>query len=113
MRRAVVATLAIALAIFALDTRQSHAQTYGLDVHNLINPASGGMGGTSLARPQDVQSAIFGNPSTLAQFRGTQFSMAATWSEPTFDVTHTGCRESPAPIPASHRRRDACFPPSA
>jgi len=48
------------------------------------------MAGTSLARPQDGQSAIFGNPSTRAQFRGTQFSLGAAWCEPTFDVSHDG-----------------------
>ena len=90
MKRAFGAALAIVIAFSISVTQQASAQTHGLDVHNLINPASGGMGGTSLARPQDVQSAIFGNPSTLAQFRGTQFSMGATWSEPTFDVNHTG-----------------------
>ncbi len=61
-----------------------------MDIHNTINPAAGGMAGTSSARPQDVQSAIFGNPSTLAQFRGSQFSIGGAWSEPTFDVTHDG-----------------------
>ncbi len=90
MKRALVAALAITVALFALDNRRAYAQSYGVDIHNLINPASGGMGGTSIARPQDIQSAIFGNPSTLAQFRGTQFSLGAAWSEPTFDVTHNG-----------------------
>ena len=90
MKRALAAVLAVGLAFFASNTHEAYAQTFGLDVHNLINPASGGMAGTSLASPQDVQSAIFGNPSTLSEFRGTQFSMGATWSEPTFDVTHNG-----------------------
>ena len=40
-----------------------------------LTPASGGMAGISTALPQDVPSAIFGNPSTLAQFHGTQFTM--------------------------------------
>jgi long-chain fatty acid transport protein len=90
MKHSLGAALAIVLALSAWNTQQAHAQTFGQDVHNLINPASGGMGGTSLARPQDAQSAIFGNPSTLSQFRGTQFSMGAAWSEPTFDVAHDG-----------------------
>src|SRR3974377_1921057 len=38
-------------------------------------PASGGMAGVSTARPQDVPSAIFGNPATMAPFEGTQFTL--------------------------------------
>ncbi len=90
MKRALTAFLAIALAFFASDRQRVHAQCFGVDVHNTINPAAGGMAGTSAARPQDVQSAIFGNPSTLAQFRGSQFSIGGAWSEPTFDVAHDG-----------------------
>ena len=90
MKRALTAALAIALAFFASDKQRVHAQSFGVDVHNTVNPASGAMAGTSLARPQDLQSAIFGNPSTLAQFRGSQFSIGGAWSEPTFDVTHDG-----------------------
>ncbi len=39
------------------------------------------MAGVSTALPQDVPSAIFGNPSTLAQFHGTQFTMGGAWVE--------------------------------
>jgi len=39
------------------------------------------MAGVSIARPQDVPSAIFGNPATLAQFQGTQFTLGGGWME--------------------------------
>ncbi len=51
-----------------------------------MNPAAGGMAGVSVARPQDVQSAFTGNPATLAQFLGTQFSFGGGWVEPTINV---------------------------
>ncbi len=90
MKRALAASLAIALAFLAFTNQKAYSQAFGVDLHNMINPASGGMAGTSLARPQDVQSAIFGNPSTMAQFRGTQFSLAAAWSEPNLSTIHDG-----------------------
>ena len=31
--------------------------------------------------PQDVPAAIFGNPATLTQFHGTQFTMGGAWVE--------------------------------
>jgi hypothetical protein len=34
------------------------------------------MGGTSLATPQDIQSAIYGNPATMSQYHGNHFSFA-------------------------------------
>ena len=39
-------------------------QGYGTDTQNVLMPASGGMAGVSIARPQDVPAAIFGNPAT-------------------------------------------------
>jgi long-chain fatty acid transport protein len=59
----------------------AHGQGYGTDTQNVLTPAAGGMAGVSLAQPQDVPSAIFGNPATLTQFRGTQFCMGGAWVE--------------------------------
>ena len=47
------------------------------------------MAGVSLAQPQDVPAAIFGNPSTLSQFRGTQFTLGGAWVEGYPTVTST------------------------
>ena len=63
------------------------AQNFGVELFNNVKPASGGMAGTSIATPQDVQSAINGNPSTLTQFHGTQFSFSGAWIEPTYNLT--------------------------
>ncbi|MHB8899850.1 MAG: OmpP1/FadL family transporter [Thermoguttaceae bacterium] len=90
MRQTRIFVVMAMLALLASGGQQAHAQLFGVDVHNTINPASGAMGGASLARPQDVQSAVAGNPSTLSEFRGSQFSLGGVWSEPTFDVTHDG-----------------------
>jgi long-chain fatty acid transport protein len=57
-------------------------------------PASGGMGGASVAQPQDFLSSINGNPATLSQYHGTQFTLAGAFAGPTIDLTQTG----PAPL---------------
>jgi long-chain fatty acid transport protein len=65
--------------------KAAHAQGFGPELRNTMMPASGGMAGASLARPQDVQSALNGNPATLTQLRGTQFGFNGAWIEPTFN----------------------------
>ena len=88
-------TCVIVLGIFGtMSAQQANAQSFGIELHNTLMPASGGMAGASLARPQDLQSAINGNPATLTQFRGTQFSFGGGWAEATYRVTQL------APLPA-------------
>jgi long-chain fatty acid transport protein len=70
-----------------LAASQARAQSYGIELHNKLMPASGGMGGASLARPQDNLSAINGNPATLTQMLGTQFSFGGAWAEATYNIT--------------------------
>lgn len=48
------------------------------------------MAGVSIALPQDVPAAVFGNPATLAQFRGTQFTLGGAWVEGYPTVTRHG-----------------------
>jgi long-chain fatty acid transport protein len=67
-------------------TRTLQAQTFGVELHNNLMPASGGMGGVSIAQPQDLTSGINGNPATLTQFRGTQVLFGGAWAEPTFTM---------------------------
>ena len=67
-------------------TRAVQAQTFGVELHNTLMPASGGMGGVSIAQPQDLTSGINGNPATLTQFAGTQFIFGGAWAEPTFNM---------------------------
>lgn len=76
--------------LFALPAERAYAQALGIELHNTAMPASGAMGGASIARPQDLQSAIFGNPATLTQYEGTQFSFGGAWIEPTFNIDHAG-----------------------
>jgi long-chain fatty acid transport protein len=71
-------------------TSSAGAQTFGTELHNTLMPASGGMGGVSIARPQDLTSAINANPAALTQFQGTQFTFGGAWAEPTYNLTQTG-----------------------
>ncbi|NOY43466.1 MAG: hypothetical protein GXP26_16725 [Planctomycetes bacterium] len=91
IRRSPLALLFIALlapAIISLHQQDASAQAFGVELHATMNPAAGGMAGVSIARPQDVQSAFTGNPATLTQFRGTQFSFGGGWVEPTINVNN-------------------------
>jgi len=81
--------LAACLPIFT-DVQEAAAQAFGIELHNTLMPASGAMGGASLARPQDVQSAINGNPATLSRFTGNHFGFGGAWGEATYKVSHTG-----------------------
>lgn len=80
--------LVLASAVCACLTiaAKAKAQTYGIELHNTLMPVSGAMGGASIAQPQDLQSAINGNPATLAQFGGTQFSFGGAWAEATYNI---------------------------
>ena len=75
-----------AVAVACSHQQRALAQAFGVEMHATVNPAAGGMGGVSVARPQDVQSAFTGNPATLTQFRGTQFAFGGSWVEPTINV---------------------------
>jgi len=91
--RTLCAALCAAAMLPILHARMAAAQAFGVESHNTTMPASGGLGGASLARPQDLTSAINGNPSTLSQYQGTQFLFGGAWAEPTFNIEQT------APIP--------------
>ena len=79
----------VALAILWTGVRTASAQSFGVELHNTLMPASGAMGGASLAQPQDLVSALNGNPATLTQFQGTQFTFSGSWAEPTFNLTQS------------------------
>jgi len=81
---------AVAIAITLLVSGTSSGQGYGTDTQNVMTPAAGGMAGVSIAAPQDVPAAVFGNPATLAQFHGTQFTVGGGWVEGYPTVTHDG-----------------------
>ncbi len=79
----------VAAAALFLCCQSSLAQPYGVDAVNTLMPASGGMGGTSVARPQDFLSSINANSAALTQYDGTQYTLAGTWAGPTFNLTQT------------------------
>ncbi len=79
-------SVAIALLLVAAISEKAHSQAIGVLLQNNLMPASGGMGGVSIARPQDVQSALGANPATLSQRKGTQFSFSGAWVEPTITI---------------------------
>ena len=88
--------LAIVISV-AATADLARGQGYGTDLQNIMGPASGGMAGVSIARPQDVPSAIFGNPATLAQFEGTQFTLGGGWIEGYPTVTNDGSLNQQSP----------------
>ena len=90
IRRYFAAAAAVVLACGTTATPQTaRAQAFGIELHNTMMPAAGGMAGVGIARPQDLQSALNTNPATLTQFRGTQFSFGGGWTEATYDVNQT------------------------
>lgn len=86
------------------------AQGYGTDLQNLMAPASGGMAGVSASRPQDVPSAIFGNPATMTQFAGTQFTVGGAWIEGYPTITNDGSLNGGAPFSATSRSQGFVAP---
>jgi long-chain fatty acid transport protein len=80
---------AIAFVACVAIAQIAQAQSFGVELHNTLMPAAGGMGGVSIARPQDLASSMNANPATLTQFKGTQFMFGGAWAEPTFNMTQT------------------------
>jgi long-chain fatty acid transport protein len=78
---------ALLVTLVALSAERAGAQSFGVEVFNNLMPASGAMAGASIAAPQDLQSAIHGNPATLTQYRGTQFGLGGAWIEPTYSLS--------------------------
>jgi long-chain fatty acid transport protein len=85
-------------------------QGYGTDSQNVLTPAAGGMAGVSLAQPQDVPAAIFGNPSTMAQFRGTQFTLGGAWVEGYPTITNNGSLNNGTPFSMTSRTQGFAIP---
>lgn len=83
-------TLLAACVSAAILSPAAQAGPHGFDTHNTFAPASGALAGTSIAKPQDTVSAVFGNPATLTQFQGTQFTFGGTFFKPTVKLTHDG-----------------------
>ena len=80
----------ILLLALVVNYHSAMGQGYGTDTQNVMTPAAGGMAGVSLAMPQDVPAAVFGNPATLSQFHGTQFTIGGGWVEGYPTITNNG-----------------------
>lgn len=78
------------LAGIQLASGAALASNYGTDLNLTMMPAAGGMGGTGIARPQDLGSSVFGNPATLTQWQGTNFMFGATFYSVGVDAEHDG-----------------------
>ncbi len=84
-----LALFSLSLGLLGGASQQVYGQSFGVELHNTLMPASGGMGGVSIARPQDLTSPLNANPAALTQFRGTQFQFGGGWAEPTLNLTQT------------------------
>jgi long-chain fatty acid transport protein len=83
--------LALSTALLtAMSSTSVMAGPYGYDLHNVLAPVSASMAGTSIAKPLDNVSAVFGNPAGLSEFRGTEFTFGATWYKPSAVLEHDG-----------------------
>ena len=80
---------ALACHVIVLAPQKSFGQAFGVELQASTLPASGGMGGAGIARPQDLQTTLALNPATLSQFKGTQFSFSGAWVEPTINLETT------------------------
>lgn len=80
----------LAIAVVTGGSVEAFGQSFGIELQNTVMPASGGMGGASIARPQDLTSAINANPASLTQFQGTQFLFGGGWVEPTITMDQQG-----------------------
>jgi long-chain fatty acid transport protein len=96
--------------IIAASLQSARGQGYGTDSQNVLMPAAGGMAGVSLAQPQDVPAAIFGNPATLTQFNGTQFTLGGAWVEGYPTVTNNGSLNGGTPFDVTSRTQGFATP---
>jgi len=75
-------------------TGVAHALNTGTDMNLSYKPASGGMAGAAYTKPQEPSAAVFGNPATMTQFRGTRFGIGAAFLVPKVDVHQSGAAGS-------------------
>lgn len=85
------------LAALGLGLSNAHAGPMGSELDLGMMPASGGMEGVGIARPQDNGSMIFGNPATLTQLKGmTSFTLGGSYVSPSLKANGTFAVPNPA-----------------
>lgn len=83
----VLATGALA-ALLGLAPIVGDAAPRGSEFDNQMGPASGGMEGVAVARPQDAIGMLFANPATLTQIKArTEFLLGAAYVAPDLDAS--------------------------
>ncbi|WP_168224936.1 OmpP1/FadL family transporter [Azoarcus sp. DD4] len=80
----------VAAAALTCATGAAHALNTGTDMNLSFKPASGGMAGAAYTKPQEPSAAVFGNPATMTQLRGTNFGIGAAFLVPDVDVHQSG-----------------------
>lgn len=80
---------ALSAVALMLASNGALALNNGTDMNLGYKPAAGGMAGAAYTRPQDVSSALFGNPATLTQFKGGNVSLGASYMDPLLEVKHS------------------------
>lgn len=86
----ILVLLTICFPFLSANGSVAFGQTFGTEVGNTLMPASGGMGGVSISKPQDILSALHANPATLTQYPGTHFAFGGGWMEQTYNISHEG-----------------------
>lgn len=91
----------------------AHAQGLGSDLQNFMTPAAGGMAGVSVALPQDAPAALFGNPATMTQFKGIQFTFGGAWIEGYPTIDNDGSLNGGTPFNVTSRTEGFVAPETA
>ena len=86
VRKTLAIVVALACHVIVLAPQKSFGQAFGVELQASVLPASGGMGGAGIARPQELQTSLALNPATLSQMKGTQFSFGGALVEPTINL---------------------------
>ena len=97
-RRLAISLLGRALVVQAADWRLALLGRWPVAS---VRAAAIAAAGTSIARPQDLVSAINGNPATLTRYHGTQFTVGGAFAGSTFDLNRTGNTLLPGITPFS------------
>ena len=84
------ALLAAGAAGLAAASGSAFAIATGTDLDLSMKAASGGMAGASYTQPQEPSAALFGNPASLTQMKGSQAGISASLIKLDLTNTQTG-----------------------
>ncbi|MDT8310316.1 MAG: outer membrane protein transport protein [Methylophaga sp.] len=79
----------------------------GSELDTTLTPASGGMEGVGVVRPQDPVAMIFGNPATLTQLNGsTAFTLGGSYLNMDLDARNSSINPNPFVAPGASGESD-------